>query len=310
MNLNVRQKAFFLILLIQQPKKAETFLAHVPAGDRTEMLALYKSLCQHAEKDVAQVAQDELRKLVRSKSQSYFSDVHVDWLVVLLEEEAPEVIAAVLRYLPAERVNAILDGLSQEVLQRLPRLSDTYAVPLALVELFQSQIENRFVLKKTFEKGQKFEFEHFCLLRADQISQTFMALGYQEIALGLISLPVRARDVVLERLSPADRRYVETYLQKTGNVSEKRLKRAQFHLISKEVQAGHSDRFVKTLGFLVFAKMLLMKDRQDLEIIKRKMSRQDANLMQDFVNEQMEKNSEVSVIAFREDMLSAVSSVI
>ncbi|HLD44007.1 MAG TPA: hypothetical protein VJC18_01125, partial [bacterium] len=71
-----------------------------------------------------------------------------------------------------------------------------------------------------------------------------------------------------------------------------------------------SDRFVKTLGFLVFAKMLLMKDRQDLEIIKRKMSRQDANLMQDFVNEQMEKNSEVSVIAFREDMLSAVSSVI
>ena len=310
MNLTTQQKVFFLFALKQRPKDANQLFEYLPKASKTEMLALYQELSKHKEEDIVKVAKNELKKLSNPKNQSYLSEVHVDWIADRIKEESPEIIAAILRYLPAENVSVLLDKLPKDVLENMPKLADTYAIPSGLVELFQKKFESFFALKKIYEKGLALEFEHFCLLRADQIQKVFLDLGYREIAFGLCTLPKKARAVVLDRLSPNDRRLVDLYVNQVGNVSERRLKNAQFHLISKEVQTRDSSLFVKGLGFLVYSKMLLQKDIADFEIIKNKLSKSHARILEDFVSMHLDKNTEASVLSYREDFMLAVKSVL
>jgi hypothetical protein len=310
MNLTARQKAFFLIVLKQRLKNAAPLFAFVSQGEEKEMTKMYAELSGRGEKEISAVATSELRKLASSKKQNYLADVHVDWLVDKLCEETPEIIAAILRQLPAERVRAILDTLPHEVLDFMPKLSDTYAIPEQLVDLFQKKFESFFPVSKQFDPNKRFEYEHLCLLRADHIEKVFRNFGYREVALGLITLPDAAQGVILNRLAPLDRERVQHYLKTEKNqVAERRLKRAQIHLVNKEIQAGDSSVFIMSMGFLIFAKTVLRRDLDDIQIIKHKLSRKDCKILDFFIENHIDQNTEASVVGFREDLLIAVRSV-
>ncbi|MFH1356853.1 MAG: hypothetical protein ABII18_06955 [bacterium] len=310
MNLTARQKAFFLIVLKQRLKNAAPLFAFVSESEKREMTKMYAALSGRGEREISAVATSELRQLASSKKQNYLADVHVDWLVDKLCEETPEIIAAILRQLPAERVRAVLNTLPHEVLDFMPKLSDTYAIPEQLVDLFQKKFESFFPLSKQFDPEKRFEYEHLCLLRADHVAKVFLNLGYREVALGLITLPDTARGVVLNRLAPNDRERVQHYLKTEKNqVAERRLKRAQVHLVSKEVQAGDPSVFVRSMGFMVFAKTVLRRDLDDIIVIKHKLSRKDCKILDYFIENHIDKNTEASVVGFREDLLIAVRNV-
>lgn len=310
MNLTPRQKAFLLIALVCRGKRADSLFAFIPAGDKGKLAPLFAELTQRREREMQAVARVELRKLAGGRHSSYLVDVHDDWLVERLQQESPLMISTLLRYFPAERVRGILDRLPGEILSAFPRLSDTYAMPKALSDLLKVRFEEVFSLKELPPLGGRFEFAHIAHLTALQVAMLFLEVGYREIAFGLAGLPPETRRFVTERLGEADRQRVEFYVAGAGTVPATRVKRAQMHLVSREVDPHDPQSFVRALGFFIYSKALLHADVPGLSIIKRKMSKVHARELDTLVDENLHKNTEASVLAFREDVLTAVTAVL
>lgn len=310
MNLDTRQKAFFLFALKLRAKDAESFLGLLNPKESQEMLARFAELKEHDDESIRYVATSELRRLAKPKSLNYLSEVHDDWIVDILKKESPEMIATILRYLPAERVHSILDAFSPELLDKLPRLVDTFSVSNSLVDLLKQRFESLFVVRKNFSNNQDFEFEHFCLLNVIQMAEVFLEIGYCEIALALKMIPKQARSKVMARFLQRDKQRIEFYFTSEQNYSEQRIERAQAHLLSKDIKEDDPASFIEGLGHLVFAKAILPKDLEDLNIIVRKMSRAKSRALQTAVDEQIEQNSEGSVLVYREDVLKAAKVVL
>lgn len=259
---------------------------------------------------IAAVARSELKKLARPDDRSYVSEVHSDWFVQTLRDESPLVIATVLRNLPAERVHDILEKLPPDVMRDLPKISDTYATDPCLVDMMRRKFEELFPIDGALPPGTTFAFGHFPYLKARPLRAAFAELGYREIGLGLAALPEMTRILVLNRLLPEDKRRVETYMARELDPLGLRTKRAQVHLISREVDPRKPDLFVREVGFLVFAKALLPEDHSGIEIVKRKMPMRESRALIEAVEQYSRANTEASVIPYREDVIAAVKTVL
>lgn len=310
MALSSRQKAFFLIAIKQRPKDAPSLFSFLPQDEKEEMNAMYQSLVGHKEKSVKKVATSELVKFARPHNLSFLADVHDDWIIDMLLQETPEMIATILRYMPAERVRVIVNALPVKVLDQMPKLAEVYSIPSSLAELLKQKFESFFSIDKIYSPGNKFEFEHFCLLRFYQIHDVFLELGYREIALGLTSLPEDAQVMVMERLSVSDRQRVQYYLKDISHVSTQRMKRAQIHLVDKDLDPKSPVSFIKELGFVLYAKSLLPKDQDQFHMILKKLSKVESEFLKSLVTKQLGKNTEASVLSCREDVMIAVRIVL
>lgn len=310
MVLNLQQKAFFLLVLKQRDRKAPDFFSFLPPEQNQQMNQLFQELKSSSAKEISNVASTELKKLSRARTNHYLSDVHNDWLAEILKWESPEMISVILRYLPAERVRAILDLLPEEILTRLPSLRETFHVSSNLVEILRYKFESFFIYERSFNPEEPFSFQSLCFLHSEQLDKVFFELGYREIGLGLVALPAKTKEMVLDRLLPEDRKPVDYYIERAGEASEPRRRRAQVHVISKEVNPRKPRFFVKELGLLILAKSLLESDSEDLEIIKKKLSMHEAMALQRLVEKHIEKNTDATVYPFREDIVSTVLNVL
>lgn len=309
MPLTSRQQAFFLVALKEQGKTVENLFAHLPKQEAENYKKLLSELKQGQDEDIKKVAGAELKKFSRPREQSFFSEVHNDWLLDYLKKESPDLIAVILRHLPSERVSYLLEKLPEEILSRMPRMMDTYEVDSHLVQLIKQRFETLFLLPKILQPDQEFEFEHLCLLPASQLHRVFLELGYREIALGLVSIPEITKSMVLNRLRPKDRERVEFYLQQADQASPQRIKKAQVHLISREVDPGEPEFFVKELGLMILAKAVLEKNLEDVKIMKMKMSRKEAQALDLALDSYLRLNTEASVLGFRENILAAIKAI-
>lgn len=305
-----RERAFFLVALKYRPRDVDGLLRFLPKTQQDKMRSLYDQLKVHDPGSVQWVAAGELRKLGGPGSRTYLSEVHTDWILELLICESPHMIATILRYLPAERIRPILERLPAETLAAMPRVADTYAIPAELVALLRQKFESQFTTDRTLAPGEELDFSHLALLRADEVKRVLLETGYREIALALKSLPDKARQIVLDRLSISDRRHVALYLKHKNDAAPQRIKRAQTHLVSPEINTRDPERFVEELGFLILAKALLPADQEALTMIKHKMSQEEARILEKIVARYIHSNTEAGVVAYREDVLMALKQIL
>lgn len=309
MILSTRQKAFFLIALKYRGYHARNLLRFFSQEEARDLEGFFEKTSQSKSSDLSDFASLELKKLLRTREGNYLNDVHDDWVAEMLKNESPSMISTILRYLPAERVSSILDALPREILRNFPTLGATFETKPALVEALRRRFESCFEIEKTFDPKADFQFESLCFLHTDQIDKIFFELGYREIAFGLVSLPKKTRDMVLGRLLPEDRARVEYCLKTASKVSQQRMRRAQIHVISKEIDPRRPKFFVKELGFLIYSKAMLPKDQEDFEILKKKFSFQEAIVFQRLVERNLPKNTDASVLPYREDIVSTVRAI-
>lgn len=304
-------KAFFLLAVRYRGDSAKRLFSSFAPDVAATLNEMHAGVDFRREDRVRDVARRELAKLGRTRQGSYLRDVHNEWLVEMLKWESPHVISLILRYLPADRVRAALELLPKHNLEHLPSLGKTFAVPAELVEAIRERFEGYFVYHRQPDPQRRFAFESVCFLGAKKLSRLFFELGYQEIAWGLTGLPDKTRAMILNRLLPEDRLRVEFYLEKSGaKAVSQRVRRAQVHLISKEIDQKRPRFFVKELGFLIHAKSILPNDLKDLEIIKQKLSLHEAMVLQRLTEKNLEKNNEATVLAYREDIMAAMKTVL
>lgn len=312
MSLAAPQKAFFLLALRYRGAGAPGLFDFFSGDQAGEMRRLAGEIdLSHRAESLREAFTRELKKIGRLREPAYLKDLHNEWLVETLKWESPSVISLILRYLPADRVRAVLELLPHKDVEKLPALSRSFKVPALLVEAIRERFEAYFRYPRVPDPKNPFAFESLCFLSAANLARLFFELGYQEIALGLVTLPAKTQAMILGRLLPEDRLRVEYYLEKgASQAGSQRVRRAQVHVISKEVDPRRPKFFVKELGFLIFAKAMLPKDLADLEIIKKKFSLHEAMVLQRLVEKNLDKNNEASVLSYREDVIRTLKAIL
>lgn len=297
------------MVLCVDAKKAPLYFSYLSTAEQEVMGKMLKALPQDQPTQIADVARDQLKHLARPQIRSFLSDVHNDWILDVLKHETPQMVAVLLRHLPPERVRVLLDELPSSLLNNLPRLSETYDMPKAFSEHLRREFQELFLLPRDIDFKQEFTFDKLPYLSAHQLEWVFQELGYREIALGLAALPGTTRQAVSARLSSEDRLCVERYMKTAMQASPQRIKKAQFHLVSKDVNPEDHRYFVKELGYLLYAKSLMATDLSDMGIVYKKISMREAEILKPMIEHHVQKNTEATVVGFREDILAVVRFV-
>ncbi|OVE82463.1 hypothetical protein BVY03_00935 [bacterium K02(2017)] len=309
MNLDAQQKAFFLITLKLLGKDSEKIINWLPEEQKHEMLSRFEDLKSHDANSIQYVATSELRHLSQPKNLSYLADVHNDWIIDLVKDESVEMISTIMRYLPPERVNAILSQLPESIISKMPKMSQAFAVSNDLVNLLKQKFESFFVLHKDYSQGQEIEFEHLCLLNSKQLHSVFKEVGYRELSLALKSIPQKAKDKVLGRLLKSDREQVEFYDQLKMDLSPERFELAQKNILDPDIGLHDAQSYIVELGFKLFVLAALKPDQRDLIIIKHKMSKDNAKVLQIMWDKQVAENTQDSSESFRVEFIESVKKV-
>lgn len=306
MTLSVQHKSFFLWALRFRPKSLADFLKFLPQNVQNELNELSEKIQNLDDDQLQTFALKELKKMGRSFQTSYLPEVHTDWLLERLKDESPYMISAILRYLPADRVNKILQGLPEDVLAGMPSLKESFAISDGLASALKKRFENQFRMERVYDPHQKFDFPMISFLKPHNLAELFQVLGYREVALGLRLLPDRTRDLVFGRLLPKDRTEVERCLLDMKQVSESRHKKAQVHIISKEIDPYKPALFIKEIGLLVFSKAVLQDNLKDVEVISHKLPMAEGEMLKTYVDQHLMQNSEATVLGYRDEILHVV----
>lgn len=310
MSLALQHKVFYLLILKEAPDLIDQAFSLVSQTLKNSLSKLHGELSQHDPEIVKKVAEAELKKLSSTHHQFNLLDVHNDWILEALLSETPEMIALVLSHLPAERSSEILDHLPQDLLNQLPSVNETMQLPPMLNGILQQRFVQLFPKISRTPQKDSLQFLDLALLPSQVLQKVFSRLGYQEIALGLKGIHESTRLKVVSRLNQNDRKIVEDYWKKLDNVASQRIKKAQEHLLSQKISAQLADRFIKDLGYLIFAKAMQKDYDSELQVILRKFSKKEAMALEHAVNEHWDENTSTSVLGYQEDVIRAAKSVL
>ena len=309
MSLNQEQKVFSWFVFRDHPESLEEFLAHFPKNVQNEILEFSKNVSQTNAYQLQDIARQELKKISTPQKNTYLSEVHSDWLVEILKTESPAMIANVLRYFPQKRKEYILHALPKEKVNAMPSLLDSFDTPKFLVKILKEALENEFLLHKSPKIKASLVFQDLCLFKSRELEAVFKEAGYREVAMGLKLLPAQAQKIVLSKLQVKDRLKVQEDLKGFELVSENRLKKAQIHLVSKDIDMKNQNDFILELGLLILAKSVLKKDEKDVFVIKRKMSKKNASVLEELIKNYQKINTEATVLSYQEDLILAMKKV-
>ncbi|MCP5463558.1 MAG: hypothetical protein H7A33_00875 [Deltaproteobacteria bacterium] len=310
MSLSLRDKAFFLLVLKDHPQNAVQYFSYLNTQLKSQLQKLYDQIASLSHENIKAVAHSELMRLVKRQSQTYLNDVHDDWLVEILLKESPAMVAIVLRYLPVDRAKRILDRLPPEVSSKMPKMKKTFSVSPILLLMLQQRFENLFAVDRVYRKGETLEMNHLPLLGQRKVQQVFLNLGYRELSLGLRTLPEGTRSIMLKRFPAEVRSAVADYLKKGDRVSPERIKLAQQNVSDAQDKQSSGKEFVMGLGFVVFSKSILAKEESDLGIIEKMFPLVLAKQLRKLAQEQMGSNTEASALAYREEVIAAMTAVL
>ncbi|MBI4412434.1 MAG: hypothetical protein HY541_08125 [Deltaproteobacteria bacterium] len=168
--LNDRQRAFVMIALLANRSQVKDFIPFLPPHEQGAISEVCDRLLQKTTEEKKQVIIDELRRLSAETQMNFLPEIHPDWILEALAKETPRTIAAVLRHLPGEHVQYLLDNLPESITRQLPPLDQTFSLNPELISVLRRHFEAQFVPMPSSRKVlSHFSFENLHLFSAEKL---------------------------------------------------------------------------------------------------------------------------------------------
>lgn len=310
LELSDSQRSFALVSLLLDGDGALALLSFLQTGERNILEPALKELLTLSKPERNKTIVSEMKQLKEEATKSPLAEIHPDWILEALVKEPPRVIAIVLKYLPSEHVRSILDRLPPEVLQNLPRLSQLSHMDEELFLTMRSDFENRFRVSDTWSGPVGHSFESIPHLSRFKLEMMFRELGYAELAMAILSLNEKGIDFILARLEKKEATILKRHVEQKRKVPLLRLKQAQSHFLSLDLNRTSTEGLVMDAGFFVFSKSLLPQDSQAILLMKRHFSKIVANQLQKYIDKNQPINTEKTVARYREEILNIVLGLV
>lgn len=290
---NPRDRCFLLISYLAHQNGVFKLLNFLPETFSHDAEEAWKEIIENKKKLHQKKILKELKEFSLLHSVSPLTDIHPDWMVRYLEKETPRVIATILRYLPAEKNSLILEKLSVDILEALPPLNQTFALDghlsTLLKDIFEKELihpfENQVLLNRVRT------FDQIYLLRAQALRHLYREIGFRELSLAFTTLNERTTEIILNRLPPPDAKRLKMKINQKSKLSETRLKQAQTHVLSLDLNIRSSRNLVLEVGFFLFSKAILSEYEPFLKMIKLKFPIVEGEILMKYAKKNLPNNN-------------------
>lgn len=196
----------------------------------------------------------ELNKAVRATDdRAALQDVHPEWLLQVLAQESPRVIAILLRYIPSQQVRYVMDRLPARLKDRMPHYVDAFSVPTPIVQTIRRRFESHF-LGAAHAQDHDVAFSRVTGLGYDDLPKFFRDLGLHEIALAFTDADDRSIQILMKRLPEADARRLEERMHHLTEVAPRLARDAKFTILEIDAEKIPAEHFLFEIGLRAFAK--------------------------------------------------------
>lgn len=306
---NDRLSALLTMVMTADRDHAREYLLYLDADDQKVLRITLEELEKREQGHQKQYLLDEIKRLSNEAKRSILSEVHPDWLTRALLKERPRMMAVILRFLPSEHVSKILDQLPEEVLKKLPSLSQTFSIDPECARYLKLAFENYFVHGDRENRPRMLTFETIPYLNAMKLEMLFYELGYRELAMAFATLKKDAIDLILSRLEKKHALQLNRYIQDRGSVSRERLKKAQNNLLSLNLKKINPDRFILDMGVFVFTKSILNEHKEGIRMIQQKFPISFAKLLKFYLERNIPLNQEKTASPYQEEILAVARGI-
>ncbi len=309
-SLNNRQRAFLLIAILADRSNAQNLIPFLNSDDQVVVGPALSRLLIKNKEEKKQIVLDELKRLLMEAHRSFLSEIHPDWIVKSLEGESGRVIATILRYLPSELAYAVLENLPEEKLKTLPPINQTFEIDPELAGVLKKKFEEKFIPPGILSASSKrLTFDTIPLLSPLKLQLLFKEVGMREVAMALSTLNESTVDEILQRMSAREARVLKQRLLTKEKILSERLKQAQGHLVSLDLQKKDPENLLMEAGFFVYSKAVTPNQSTGVRIIQQKFSMGLASLLDHYIAKNLPLNSPQSARRYQKEILEAVSSV-
>ncbi len=310
-HLNDRQRAFLMISVLRDRSGAANLISFLSPQEQGILGRALETVLSKTKAEKQEIILDELKKLSVRARRSFLSEINPEWILNLLENESPRMLATILRYLPGEQVHTILENLPAATLQAMPAYSETFSLDPDLVQILKRRFEQNFVSPLYAGRSNKrFTFDILHLLPTVRLKMLFVELGLCELAMAFSTLNEKTVTLLFQRLTSRDATLIKMRMdEKKEGISEERLKKAQSHLMSLDVKKESSETLILEAGFFVFSKAVLPENLNAVLFMVQKFSMKTGNLLQHYVDKNLPANSEKTVARYRQEIMASARLV-
>lgn len=304
-----------LIALMADRARVKEYIPFLPPHEQESVSTVLDQLIERTGAEKNRAIVDELRRLMATAQLNFLPEIHPDWILEALLPETPRTIAAILRHLPGQHVQYLLDRLPQNVVKDLPSFSETFALNPELAAVLRRNFEASFAPMPSSTGGLKhFSFETLHFLSAEKLLSLFREVGLREVALAFGTLNPKTVEMILSRLSQRDAALLKLRLEKREVVSDDRLKKAQGHLLGLDLEgegrgANPEGLFMES-GFFVYSKALLPAHLEAGLVIQQKMTRPLGLLLKRHVDKNLPLNSEKTVFPYQKEIVQIARNMV
>lgn len=240
---------------------------------------------------------------------NFLSQVHPDWLYEELKNESPALIASLLRYLPGDKVQMILDKLDSQTLSALPSLQETFSLDEALVQTIQDEFQVLFQKSSDTEVHHLKEKDYLKVLKlSSQEIESFMKnLGLNELAMAFIDLNEKLRNLIVQRLGSREAILLKERFKSQDKAPEIRQKQAQGHLLDLDIKNMDASSFLRELGLFVYSKAIQKEDLNYFEAVEKTFAFSLSSSLREKIEKNIDLNTGRLVKKYQDEITDALN---
>ncbi len=259
----------------------------VPSALEKPLVEATRELLAVPKRERSRVILKELKQLMQAQSIRPLGDVHPGWFFEVLKEESPQTIGLVLRYLPGDKVNYILEHLSPEKRKKLPKMNEAQKVPEELLQILRRRLELQFPILPPPGRSEEINLRHLYFIKTDQLLHFFRELGMDQLAKAFKGVHKTALKALFNRLPLRDAKSFQARVKTLDKLSNREFREAQMLLLDLPVETIDPDQLFFEVGIAFFSKAMTREDLDFVRALEYKFTPKMGYLLKRYVDQSL-----------------------
>ncbi len=287
-HLSPELKALVYVAALGEEENAFELFRFLPTRFEKNLVESTQSVLSLPKEERKRKIIKELKQLAQSQKIHPLGEIHPGWFLEVLKEESPKTIGLILRYLPGDKVTYILENLSQDIKQKLPKLNESKKIQEGLLELIRERFESQFLTYNLPKKSSDIGIQDLYFIKVELLLAFFRDLGIEQLARAFKGLDKVALKALLNRLTIKDAKELQSRIKSLEKVSKRELSEAQVLIIDLPIDRIDPEALFLEVGMAFFARAISQAELDFAKSLQFKLPPKYGYLLKRYVEESLE----------------------
>ena len=300
-------KVLAVLTVLEGDKHPAKLLAFGPPDEEADTTGYAEQLARRLKRGGGKEIMARFHSWAERSPSLPIKDIHPSWILESIHDESPRVIGLICRYLPGSHVRYLLENMPVALKDRLPALSESFAIPEALVGQVHDLFERRFFSLERPGPEETFSVRHVPWMNSRDIMLLVHELGYEEIRQAFANVVGKALQVFLTRFPIHEANEVRLRMARGRPVIAAERKHAQEHLVRIDLNVERAIDLPFEIGMSVIAQAVDPEQADWIEAVILRLNQRDGYRLKRYARDACQSHSDERLKRRQAGLLTQIS---